>query len=92
MSRVRYRAPSRQWLTRRRVLALAAAGAGVSAASVAGLSLAGENGAPGGGDGKPLVLSLRDAAKGTFDVFSGDQRVTLTDKELAARLLEATGR
>jgi hypothetical protein len=88
MSRVRYgnRAVSR--LSRRRVLAIAAtAGVGASVAGVAGLSLAGE-GAP-ESDGSPLVLSLRDAAKGTFDVFSGGSRVTLTDKKLAARLLAA---
>lgn len=95
MSRVRYRAQTRPWLSRRRVLALAATGAGISAASVAGLSLAGENGGNDGGDagnGKPLVLSLRDADKGTFDVFSGEKRITITDRELAARILKAAGR
>ena len=87
MSRVRYRAQGRQWFSRRRVLALAATGVGVSAASVAGLSLAGEGEAS--GDGSPLVVSVRDAKKGTIDVFSGEKRKTITDKKLAASLLKA---
>ncbi|MBB2943832.1 hypothetical protein FB565_003561 [Actinoplanes lutulentus] len=91
MSRVRYRAQRSPWLSRRRVLALAATGVGVSAVSVAGLSLAGENGDD-KEKGKPLVLSLRDANKGTFDVFSGEKRLTITDKKLAAQLLKAAGR
>lgn len=91
MSRVRYRVPGRSpWLSRRRVLALAATGAGVSVASVAGLSLAGE---PESADaGSPLVISLRDVRKGTFDVFSGEKVTTVTDKELVAGLLKAAGR
>jgi hypothetical protein len=38
------------------------------------------------------VVSLRDAKKGTFDVFSGDAKVTLTDPGLAAQLLKAVKR
>jgi hypothetical protein len=38
------------------------------------------------------VISLRDAKKGTFDVFAGEAKVTLTDRELAARLLEVVER
>ncbi len=85
MSRVRY---GHQTVNRRRILAIAAtAGVGVSVAGVAGLSLAGENEEP--GESGALVLSLRDAKKGTFDVFAGGSRVTLTDKKLAARLIKA---
>ena len=90
MSRTRYRAQGRHWLSRRRVLALAATGAGVSAVSVAGLSLADENELT--GDGSPLVVSVRDARRGTIDVFSGEKLTTITDKKLAASLLEAAGR
>ena len=92
MSRVRYRAQGRQWLSRRRVLALAATGVGVSAASVAGLSLAGENGGESKSDGSPLIVSVLDARKGTIDVFSGEKRKTITDKKLAASLIKAAGR
>jgi hypothetical protein len=94
MSRVRYRAPGRtNWLSRRRVLALAATGVGVSAVSVAGLSLAGENDEGGAaGDGAPLVISIRDAKKGTIDVFSGEKLKTITDKKLVASLIKAAGR
>jgi hypothetical protein len=86
MSRVRY---GHRGVNRRRVLAIAAtAGVGVSVAGVAGLSLAGESGDAPRGAG-PLVLSLRDAEKGTFDVFVGGSRSTLTDKKLAAKLLKS---
>jgi len=91
MSRVRYGNRAVNRLSRRRVLAIAAtAGVGVSVAGVAGLSLAGET--PGSEDSAPLVISLRDAKKGTFDVFSGGSRVTLTDPDLAKKLLKAIKR
>ena len=103
MSRVRYRSHSAgNRLSRRRVLTIAAtAGVGVSVAGVAGLSLAGtttESAAAKAAAAKaaaaaaPLVLSLRDAAKGTFDLFSGGSRFTVTDKKLAAELLKAAHR
>ena len=90
MSRVHHgsRAPH---LSRRRVITIAATvGVGASVASVAGLSLAGEDTGP--DDSEPLVLSLRDARKGTFDVFSGGSKITLTDRDLAARLLKEVQR
>ncbi|BBH71014.1 hypothetical protein ACTI_76990 [Actinoplanes sp. OR16] len=92
MSRVRYRSQSRPLFSRRRVLAVAATGVGVSAVSVAGLSLAGENGSGDTEKGAPLVISLRDANKGTIDVFSGEKRKIITDRKLAAQLLKAAGR
>jgi hypothetical protein len=89
MSRVRYRPRSANRLSRRRVLAIAAtAGVGVSVAGVAGLSLAGETPSASSSEGA-LVLSLRDAKKGTFDLFVGGAKATLTDKKLAGRLLDA---
>ena len=88
MSRVSYRKQTVTRFSRRRMLAIAAtAGVGASVAGVAGLSLAGESEAPSGAG--PLVISLRDAQKGTFDVFAGATRTTLTDRKLAARLLKA---
>jgi len=90
MSRVHYGTRAVSRLSRRRVLAIAATvGVGVSAAGVAGLSLAGEKDSD---DTEPLVISLRDAKKGTFDVFSGGSKVTLTDKDLAKKLLKAVKR
>ena len=87
MSRSRYRSQAFPRFNRRRLLALTAAGVGVSAASVAGLSLAGEK--AGSSDSEPLVISLRDAKKGTIDVFSGGSKKTVTDKKLVAQLLKA---
>jgi hypothetical protein len=78
-------------MSRRRVLTVAATvGVGASVAGVAGLSLAGEE--ENTDDGQALVVSLRDARKGTFDVFSGEQRVTFHDRKLAAQLLKAVRR
>jgi hypothetical protein len=90
MSRVRYGSRAITRLSRRRVLAIATGAVGVSAAGFAGLSLAGET--PGSDDGQPLVISLRDAKEGKFDIFSGGSKSTLTDKKLAARLLKAVKR
>jgi hypothetical protein len=89
MSRSRYRAQAFPRFNRRRMLALTAAGVGVSAVSVAGISLAGENETTSSSDGSPLVISVRDAKKGTIDVFSGGSKKTVTDKKLVAQLLKA---
>jgi hypothetical protein len=91
MSRVHYGTRAVSRFSRRRVLTIAGAvGVGAATAGVAGLSLAGETSSS--NDSAPLVISLRDAKKGTFDVFSGESKVTLTDKKLAARLLKAVKR
>jgi hypothetical protein len=91
MSRVHNGTQTVSRLSRRRVLVIAGAvGVGATTAGVAGLSLAGET--PSRDDTAPLVVSLRDAKKGTFDVFSGGSKVTLTDKKLALRLLKAVKR
>jgi hypothetical protein len=90
MSRVHYGSRAVPRLSRRRVLAIAATvGVGGTTTGVAGLSLAGERSSD---DAAPLVVSLRDAKKGTFDVFSGAQKVTLTDRKLALKLLKAVHR
>jgi hypothetical protein len=92
MTRVRYGSRASNRLSRRRVLAIAAtAGVGASVAGVAGYSLAAET-TTSSKDDAPLVLSLRDASKGTFDIFSGGSKITLTDKKLAERLLKAAKR
>ena len=78
-------------ISRRRVLTVAATvGVGVSAASVAGLSLASEK--ESAYDNEPLVISLRDAKKGTLDVFSGGSRYEVTDKDLVKELLKVARR
>jgi hypothetical protein len=95
MSRVHYGTRAVSRLSRRKVLTIAATvGVGASAAGVAGLSLAGEtsSSSSSSADTAPLVISLRDAKKGTFDVFSGSSKVTLTDRKLAAQLLKVVKR
>jgi hypothetical protein len=97
MSRVRYRRRvAGNTMSRRRAIALGGAGVvGISVAGVAGLSLAGETPQSESAQtesvsaGAPLVISLRDAKKGTFDVFAGASKKTVTDKKLAAQLLKA---
>jgi hypothetical protein len=39
--------------------------------------------------GTPVVVYLRDAAKGELEVFSGTSRTVVVDRELAARLAQA---
>jgi hypothetical protein len=79
-------------LSRRRVLTIAATvGVGAAGASVAGLSLAADNRTESKKD-EALVLSLRDAKSGTFDVFVGARRVKLKDADLAARLIKIAER
>jgi hypothetical protein len=39
--------------------------------------------------GAPVVVYLRDAASGEFDVFAGTSRATIVDPDLAARLTRA---
>lgn len=91
MSRVHSGTRAFTRLSRRRVLTIATVGVGVSAAGVAGLSMAGERRGS-SDDSAPLVLSLRDAKKGTFDLFSGGSRVTITDAKLVEKLLKAAKR
>lgn len=87
------RARANPRFSRRRVLTVAASvGVGVSAASVAGLSAARESrGARAAGD-EQIVVHLRDAASGTFDVFTGTSRIEVRDSDLARRLVEAARR
>jgi hypothetical protein len=42
-----------------------------------------------GAAGAPVVVYLRDAASGEFDVFAGTSRATMVDPDLAARLTRA---
>ena len=75
-----------------------AAAVGVGAASggaAAATRPAADNRAAGGAEhsadaaGGPLVVYLRDAASGEFDVFAGTSRATIVDPDLAARLTHA---
>jgi hypothetical protein len=72
-----------------------AAAVGVGAAgggAVAATRPAADNRAAAGAEhpaGAPLVVYLRDAASGAFDVFAGTSRTSIVDPDLAARLTHA---
>jgi hypothetical protein len=71
---------------------LAAAGVAVGAAAAIPFS-ANDSGTSGGEVGAapkdPVMVHLRDADEGTFDVFIGTQRLQLVDRAFAARLSNA---
>ncbi|HEX6355198.1 hypothetical protein [Actinophytocola sp.] len=84
-------------VSRRRLIftgaSLAAAGVAVGAAAAIPLT-AGDNQAqmPDGGGAnpaEPVMVHLRDAATGRFDVFVGTRRIQLDDRAFAARLANA---
>ncbi|MGH3761483.1 hypothetical protein [Actinophytocola sp.] len=84
--------PVRTGPTRRKVILT---GAGIAAAGVAvgagvplvAAQLSGaESGEPVAGPEKPVMVHLRDAASGRFDIFVGTERIELTDPAFASRL------
>jgi hypothetical protein len=84
-------------VSRRRLIftgaGLAAAGVVVGAAATIPLT-AGDNTAqmpdgPGANPTEPVMVHLRDAATGRFDVFIGTRRIQLDDRAFAARLASA---
>ena len=88
----------RSLLSRRSVLqgAVSAGAAGVAATALinAGLPAAADVMAPGRartGESEPLVIHVRDTAAGEMDVFRGTAHVRVRDKDLAARLVRASG-
>jgi hypothetical protein len=92
-------------LSRRSVLqgAVSAGAAGVAAAAFinSGLPAAADATAPArparspdrarAEESGPLVVHIRDAAAGEMDVFRGTAHIRVRDKELAARLVRASG-
>jgi hypothetical protein len=78
-----------------------AGAAGIAAATLAGGALpaaaAGTTAAAGpargaaAGRGEPVVVHVRDAAAGELEVFRGTTCTRVRDKELAARLVRASG-
>ncbi|HEX6685957.1 MAG TPA: hypothetical protein VF062_24485 [Candidatus Limnocylindrales bacterium] len=66
--------------------AVAGATGGVVTTRLAG---GGSLAAPGGNPQVPVMVHLRDAPSGQFDVFFGDNKVTLVDTTFAARLVQA---
>ena len=89
--------PERAGLNRRKVILT---GAGIAAAGVvvgAGVPLVssqiasgeGASGEPVAAPSKPVMVHLRDAQRGQFDVFVGTERVQVTDPSFAARLSAA---
>ncbi|GGL90131.1 MULTISPECIES: hypothetical protein [Micromonospora] len=79
-------------LTRRQTLtAAASATLGAAALAVPGLSAATQNDAV-EASGEPIIVHLRDAEKGTMDIFVGTSKVEVRDRGLADRLRRAAAR
>jgi hypothetical protein len=81
-------------VTRRRLLkgaGIAAAGAVVGAAVPLAVNEFGESTASATPD-LPVMVYLRDARAGSFDVFVGTRRVEMTDRAFAARLADVAAR
>jgi hypothetical protein len=70
---------------------LAAAGVAVGAAAAIPFATNDDDttGAASANPDKPVMVHLRSATEGTFDVFVGTDRVQLTDRAFAARLVQA---
>ncbi|TDV47902.1 hypothetical protein [Actinophytocola oryzae] len=81
-------------VSRRRLIVtgatLAAAGVAAGAAAAIPLSAAeSAEGVPGDTPQVPVMVHLRSAKDGTFDVFHGTERVVVEDRAFAARLTDA---
>jgi len=89
--------PERAGLTRRKVIVTGASAAAVGVVVGAGVPLVGsqfasgeaEAGEPVAAPDKPVMVHLRDARAGHFDVFVGTEKVQVTDRAFAARLSNA---
>jgi hypothetical protein len=71
------------------LLGAATVGVGGAVVSVASLSEAFEEAPEASG---AIVVHVRDARAGTLDVFAGDQRIEVRDRDLAGRLVKAARR
>jgi hypothetical protein len=80
-------------VSRRRLIFTGAslAAAGVAVGAVASIPFSGAESADGAGADPevPVMVHLRSAADGTFDVFFGQKRVQVKDTAFAARLTNA---
>ena len=97
--------PEASALPRRSILrgAAGAGAAGIAAVALMGGALpaaavtkpaagtSGGAGTAGAAEGEPVVVHVRDAAAGEMDVFRGTTHTRVRDKELAARLVRASG-
>ena len=84
-------------ISRRKLIAtsatLAAAGvavgaAGMGVATSAGNPVAAADGS-GPGTGEPVMVHLKDANSGQFDVFVGERHASFTDRGMAAQVVQA---
>lgn len=91
--RSEHRNRPRSRVSRRQVLTVvASAGVGAAAVGVTGLSFATDGLSGGGEAGEPIVVHLRDASSGVMDVFVGESRIEVKDRDLAARLQKVAAR
>jgi hypothetical protein len=85
-------------ISRRKLIAtsgaLAAAGvavgvAGMSVVSSPEHSAAASADAGGPGTGEPVMVHLKDAGSGQFDVFVGERHASFADRAMAAKVIQA---
>ena len=88
-------------ISRRKMIAtsatLAAAGVAVGAVGMGVVSTdgnpvaaSGDSGAPGAGD--PMMVYLKNAESGQFDVFVGERHASFANRDLAAQVVDAANR
>src|SRR5688500_8347708 len=83
-----HRAQGKPMLSRRNVLLGAATvGVGGAVVSVASLSEAFEE--AGAAPGETIVVQVKDLKTGRLDVFAGERRIEVHDRDLAARMAKA---
>jgi hypothetical protein len=70
-------------------VAIGAAGASV-VSSVGGSAVAAGDGAP--GTGEPVMVYLKNADSGQFEVYVGDRHTSFADRGMAAQVIQAAQR
>lgn len=90
MTRSRHRRPGFS-LSRRQALTAGTIGVGLTAGTAIGVASAFDRPyqSPAGDDADPIVIRVRNLAAGRLDIFIGEERVEVHDRDLAKRLVQA---
>ena len=90
MSRSRHRRPGFA-ISRRQALTAGTIGVGLTAGTAIGVASAFDRPyrGPTDDDANPIVIRIRNLAAGRLDVFIGEERIEVHDRDLAKRLVQA---